>query len=281
MKMIIRQFIPLFLLLFKVICGEDIDVFIAAGDTATLPCRMSKSNHSCRLSSSPDLEWTYASGYDLPIKEVKDGRVVMHSFRSGRLSVKDDCSLLIRGVTTHDAGLFRCKPDDPNERVFLTVMTLTWSPWDSDPMKDGEGDLNCSVACWPVGKCGCGRFRWRDRENQQLPEERFSIRRSPCESTFKVLPVDNGRNYTCQYVRHHVVQIRAWHAFNFPRVNQGVTSAVPFERREGETRAVPLERSVVIGAIVGAPTLVVLLVGLFVVVFTKFKRSASQDTNVI
>ncbi|XP_057679270.1 uncharacterized protein LOC130907817 [Corythoichthys intestinalis] len=250
--MITQQFILLFLLLFKVIRGEFTDVYVAEGDVATLPCQMSFCS---------DLEWSYASGYDLPIKEVKDGRVEIRSSRGGRLSVKEDCSLLIQGVRADDAGLFKCQLDDPNERVFLTVMTLTWSSW--DPTRDGEGELKCSVACWPVRECRCGKFLWRDGEDRELPKER--IRQDTCESTFKVLSVDLDQNYTCQYVKYQEVRVQAWHAFNFPRLN------------EGETRAVPLERNVLAGAGVAALTLVVV----FIVVLTKLKWSTGRSTNVI
>ncbi|XP_057678079.1 uncharacterized protein LOC130907246 [Corythoichthys intestinalis] len=250
--MIERQFILLFLLLFKVIRGEDTNIYVAAGDVATLPCRMA---------SCSDLEWSYAPGYDPPIKEVKDGRVEIRSSRSGRLSVKDDCSLLIQGVTADDAGLFKCQLHDPNERVFLTVMTLTWSSW--DPTKDGEGVLKCSVACWPVRECRCGRFRWRDGEDREFPKERF--RQDHCESTFTVPPVDRDRNYTCQYVRNEEVRVRAWHTFDFPSVNE-------------EGPAAPgLDRNVLIGIGAGAAVLTLALV--LVAVLVKSRRNTSQDVS--
>ncbi|XP_061668832.1 uncharacterized protein LOC133496825 isoform X3 [Syngnathoides biaculeatus] len=97
-----KEFILIFLLQCEGIRGQTIEIFARAGDVATLPCLRS----SCSR-----LAWLYSRDEGNVLREVKDGQVQASSDRSQRLSLNDDCSLMIAQVTGEDAGSFTCLQD--------------------------------------------------------------------------------------------------------------------------------------------------------------------------
>ncbi|XP_061668831.1 uncharacterized protein LOC133496825 isoform X2 [Syngnathoides biaculeatus] len=182
--------------------GQTIEIFARAGDVATLPCLRS----SCSR-----LAWLYSRDEGNVLREVKDGQVQASSDRSQRLSLNDDCSLMIAQVTGEDAGSFTCLQDGSLVvTVLLSVMTLTISSLPvSDPMGKNKVVLKCSLTCYPAPMCICrpGRLRWMDEEGGELRPR--TIKQNNCVSILKIFPIDVKRKYTCQYIRRNDVWVQA------------------------------------------------------------------------
>ncbi|XP_077442949.1 uncharacterized protein LOC144064350 [Stigmatopora argus] len=256
-KLSLVKMMLLFLLFFQAVGGKDDYVYVVAGDEVALPCHRRPCSRS---------RWLYWPGYVMPVEEAKNGQIVRSSARSHRLALRDDCSLVIRRTQADDAGLFECDPDNDNERLFLTVMTLTWSPWEGDPSRSGEGELRCSVYCWPRYECRCSEIRWRDSQGQELPPER--VRQDYCRSGVPIVPGDSPWNYTCQYVRKGEVKIQAGRALDSPAVTQGGPGP-------GAGSPEPPQRNVLIG--VGVAAVVAVLLAVLVAVLVKSRRNADRD----
>ncbi|XP_061559980.1 uncharacterized protein LOC133416794 isoform X2 [Phycodurus eques] len=241
-----------------VISGQHTYVFARAGDVAILPCKRS---------SCSGLGWSYSRDRSPFVREVENGRVLTTSARSQRLSLKDDCSLLVGQVEAEDSGFFTCvQKGQPELNVFLTVMTLTSSsPRDSDSMGEGHVILKCSLACWPGIRCSCRqrRFRWMDAEGQELYPE--GTQQKNCVSFFKVLPVCRNRNYACQYVCRDDVKVQAHYTAVFQEVNTRGPG--------GRTRLINIIQVAV------AVSLVIVFVLAVVHIQTKLRRNTAQDTT--
>ncbi|KAM9778254.1 uncharacterized protein ACBT44_000141 isoform 5-T7 [Syngnathus typhle] len=273
LKMIIRDLFLIVLLQFEVASCQATEIFLKAGDEVTLPCERT---------SCADLEWVSGQDGSLTSTEVRDGRVVSSSPRSQRLSLKADCSLLIKRVTAEDAGFFTCQQGGQYDFNFvLTVMTVKLSsPQDSDP---GHVVLECSLACWPSYNCRCraGGLRWMNERDETLSPLRTES--NHCVSFLEVLPVGHESNYTCQYVDENHVQVQAQYTAVFTEVDAGgprdtteVDAGVPRDTRP------PPERNtlfIIIGAAVAVLMLLVILV-VVILVRRKSRRDADHGTNV-
>ncbi|XP_015224827.1 PREDICTED: uncharacterized protein LOC107081134, partial [Cyprinodon variegatus] len=93
----------------KDIKREVVHIYHRAGDDAVLPCkRPSSSSSSCST-----VNWLYMRDEDMnPQQEVQRGNVVQSSSKAARLSVDNNCSLIINNITTEDAGGYRCQIQD-------------------------------------------------------------------------------------------------------------------------------------------------------------------------
>ncbi|XP_061668309.1 uncharacterized protein LOC133496573 isoform X2 [Syngnathoides biaculeatus] len=231
--------------------GQTIEIFARAGDVATLPCLRS----SCSR-----LAWLYSRDEGNVLREVKDGQVQASSDRSQRLSLNDDCSLMIAQVTGEDAGSFTCLQDGSLVvTVLLSVMTLTMSsPPVSDPMGKDKVVLKCSLACYPAPMCICrpGRLRWMDGEGGELRAR--SIRRN-CVSILEIFPVDL-KKYTCQYISQNNVQVQA----------QYRAAEEPGDPSPGHTRLINIIR------LTFSVLLVIVAVVAVVLIMMKSRRNAPQ-----
>nr|XP_049613590.1 uncharacterized protein LOC125990439 isoform X9 [Syngnathus scovelli] len=264
LKMIIRDLFLIFLLQFEVASCRITDFFAKAGHEVTLPCERA---------SCAGLRWMYSQDQSLSRAEVNDGQVLSSSPRSQRLSLKDDCSLLIKRVTAEDAGYFTCQQDGHHHYNFvLTVMTVKpSSPQDSDLMKDGHVVLECFLACWPANDCRCrkGGLRWMNERDETLPPLRTQS--NHCVSFLKALAVGRESNYTCQYVKSNDVQVQVQYTAVFTEVGVGG----PRDTTEVDAGG-PRDTFIIIGAAVAALMLLVLFV-VVILVRRKSRRDADHD----
>ncbi|KAM9778249.1 uncharacterized protein ACBT44_000141 isoform 2-T2 [Syngnathus typhle] len=260
LKMIIRDLFLIVLLQFEVASCQTTEIFLKAGDEVTLPCERT---------SCADLEWVSGRDGSLTSTEVRDGRVLSSSPRSQRLSLKADCSLLIKRVTAEDAGYFRCQQGGQHDFDFvLTVMTVKpSSPLQSDLMRDGHLVLECSLACWPTYNCRCraGGLRWMNERDEPLSPLRTES--NHCLSFLKVLPVGRESKYTCQYVDRNDVQVQSQYTAVFTEVDAGVPR---------DTRPPP-ERNTLFIIIGAAVAVLMLLVILVVVILVRRKSRRDAD----
>ncbi|XP_057700798.1 uncharacterized protein LOC130921202 isoform X2 [Corythoichthys intestinalis] len=261
--MIMQGLILIFLLQFEVISGNDVFVYAGVGDVATLPCK---------LWSCSNVSWWYSKySYGGYLKEVQDGHVLTSSTRSHRLGLKDGCSLLIKPVMAEDYGYFTCELDEPSLRVFLIVMTLTWSTprQDSDEAGDGEAYLRCSLSCPYYQDCPYGSLRWWDEKGRTLYPDRERKVESRYESTLKVLPTNRHSTYTCQYVKHNIVVVQAQYSPIAMAVNASGPKATP----PGHTQLVNIVR------VIAAVLMLVVISALAIEVRVKSRRNAGRTTD--
>lgn len=73
------------------------------------------------------LSWFYSRDQSGVVREVKDGQVLTSSPRSQRLSLTEDCSLLIHKVVAEDGGYFVCESRQQERTLVLMVMTCELS----------------------------------------------------------------------------------------------------------------------------------------------------------
>ncbi|XP_037101465.1 uncharacterized protein LOC119118474 isoform X2 [Syngnathus acus] len=269
LKMIIRDLFLIFLLQFEVASCYSTEIFAKAGDEVTLPCVRT---------SCAGLNWLYSRDQSSTSTEVRDGRVLSSSPRSQRLSLKADCSLLIKRVTAEDVGYFTCKQGGQYDFNFvLTVMTVKpSSPQDSDPMRDGHVVLECSLACWPANDCRCreGGLRWMNERDEPLPPLRPES--NHCVSFLEVRPVGRESKYTCQYVDRNEVQVQYTAVFTEvdaggPRDTTEVDAGGPRDNRP------PPDRNMLFIIIGAAVAVLMLLVILVVVILIRKKSRRDAD----
>ncbi|XP_061668848.1 uncharacterized protein LOC133496834 [Syngnathoides biaculeatus] len=259
-KMTAQELILIFLLQFEVVRGQFTYVYARAGDVAILPCNRS---------SCSGLSWLYSRDQSALVREADNGRVLTTSPRSQRLTLMNDCSLVINRLEADDAGFFSCQQSERlSVDVLLTVMTLTSSsPPDSDAVEEGHVVLKCTLACYASVKCQCGsgKLYWVDDEGQELSPE--GIQQSNCLSFFRVLPSGRSRKYTCQYVDKDGVKVQAHYASIIKEVNTKGPGGPP----PGSNLLI-----IIIGAAVAVLMLVIVAV---VLVKMKSRRNAAQDSS--
>ncbi|XP_057702540.1 uncharacterized protein LOC130922059 isoform X2 [Corythoichthys intestinalis] len=262
-QMIMQGLILIFLLQFEAISGKDVFVYAGVGNVVTVPCK---------LSSCSNINWWYSKyHYSRYVKEVKDGYVLTSSIRSHRLSLKDGCSLLIKPVMAEDAGYFTCEPDEPSQRIFLIVMTLTRSPprWDSGATGEGEAYLRCSFSCPYYQDCPSGKFRWLDEEGRQLYPERKRKEQSRYESFLKVRPTNRHSTYTCQYVNQTIIIVHA----QYSPIAVAVNGSSPEVTPPSHMQLINIVR------LIAAVLMLVIISALAIEVRVKSRRNAGQPID--
>ncbi|XP_028461407.1 uncharacterized protein LOC114573413 isoform X2 [Perca flavescens] len=172
--------------------------------------------------------WLYNHIQDETLTEVWNGNVRQISAQAARLSVNTDCSLVINNITAEDAGQYTCRQGrDPNTDVhtYLSVLTISPSPPDADPKRDGQVTLECSlfrIRGHPYLK---NSIRWVDETGAELLGEGDGYRvlqQTECVSFLTVKRQSgNNRKYTCQLVdKQKNVKIEADYPPDFNDPNQ-------------------------------------------------------------
>ncbi|XP_049445414.1 uncharacterized protein LOC125896689 isoform X3 [Epinephelus fuscoguttatus] len=195
------------------ISGTTTYLYYRAGDDATLPCATaSPSDTTCST-----FIWLYNCNQYQTFIEVQNGNVVKSSARAARLSVDTGCSLVINNVTAEDVGHYTCRQGrstDHDAVVYLNVLTISPSPPDADPKRDGEVTLECSLLRYrSLGPCPQNSVRWVNETGAVLLGEGVGykfLRQTECVSALTVKRQSgNNRKYTCQFVDNNKVEIEA------------------------------------------------------------------------
>ncbi|XP_028461405.1 uncharacterized protein LOC114573412 [Perca flavescens] len=191
------ELILIFVLQFEGISGRDFFLYKRPGQEAVLSCTTeSSSPPTCSM-----VDWLYNRNHET-LAEVRNGNVGQISARAARLSVNTDCSLVINNITAEDAGQYTCR-QGRDTSTYLSVLTISPSPPDADPKRDGNVTLQCSLfICDPPWLENS--IRWVDETGAELLGEGDGYRvlqQTDCVS-FLTVKRQSGHNrkYTCQLV---------------------------------------------------------------------------------
>ncbi|XP_038150183.1 uncharacterized protein LOC119789387 [Cyprinodon tularosa] len=192
----------------KGINREVVHIYHRVGDDAVLPCKSpSPSSSSCST-----VNWLYRRDEDMnPQQEVQRGIVVQSSSKAARLSVDNNCSLIINSITAEDAGGYRCQIEDGGSSdpdVYLNLMSI--SPVEAVPTENNI-TLICSLVRYiSLGSCPKNSLLWVDETGANLTGEGvgYQFRQTGCDSYLTVkLQSSSSRRYTCQFVYGNTVKI--------------------------------------------------------------------------
>ncbi|XP_039637297.1 uncharacterized protein LOC120546437 [Perca fluviatilis] len=217
------ELILILVLHFQGISGREFFLYKRPGEEAVLSCTTeSSSPPTCSM-----VTWLYNRDRVQTLTEVRNGNVGQSSARAARLSVNTDCSLVINNITAEDAGLYTCRQGrDTSTDVdtYLSVMTISPSPPDADPKRDGQVTLECSLIRIRDRPCLENSIRWVDETGAELLGEGDGYRvlqQTDCVSRLIVKRQSGpNRKYTCQVVEEKNVKIEADYPPDFNDPNQ-------------------------------------------------------------
>ncbi|XP_061602997.1 uncharacterized protein LOC133464828 [Cololabis saira] len=214
--------------------NDEVVLHHRAGDDVVLPSNVNSSSGHC-----PNLDWLYNNIQNIGghIK-VDDGDIVTTSPGADRMSLSSNCSLIINNITAEDAGQYNCwiinTVGSSHTRVHLSVLTVTPSPPDVDPGRDGDVTLHCSlVRDRYFGPCEQNSIIWVNETGTVLLGEGdgfVSGGQNNCVSDLMVKHQRGSkRRFTCQFVEGDRVKINAEYTLDFT-VGTGVRTIILYHR---------------------------------------------------
>ncbi|XP_061603015.1 uncharacterized protein LOC133464844 [Cololabis saira] len=228
----LQLFISLLLHFEAGISGGWIFLYHRPGNDAVLPSKAYSSNYQCS-----NAEWIHYK-YQYKKDIVLNGTIVQTSPGADRMSLRSDCSLIINNITAEDAGEYLCWNinDHLSSRtlVYLSVLTVSPSPPDVDPGRDGDVTLRCSLVRF-YGFSSCERYSivWVDETGSVLLGERdgfLSGGQNNCVSDLMVKHQRRSkRRFTCQVVEGDRVVIDAEYTLDFT-AGTGVRTIILYHR---------------------------------------------------
>ncbi|KAF3703166.1 hypothetical protein EXN66_Car018854 [Channa argus] len=172
--------------------------FIRGGGEITLTCKdVINDQNNCEKTT-----WLFSgSGNTAAVELVNLGKIKTESkSKSHRLSVTENCSLVIKKVTDEDVGHYTCRQFEPGQKehlsesvVYVSVVTMTQHK-DTDKVT-----FNCSV--WTHGLCSY-TVKWLyDGKDVKINAQGVKISQSSCTNTVHFLtPLYKyqSNSFTCE-----------------------------------------------------------------------------------
>ncbi|XP_061603029.1 uncharacterized protein LOC133464857 [Cololabis saira] len=217
----LQLFITLLLHFEAGISERWIDLYHRAGDDVVLPCIYGSSHNQCS-----DVHWLYNNIPNAnPLNEINNGNIVKTSPGADRINLSSNCSLIINNITAEDAGRYDCRnryvySTFLHTYVFLSVLTVSPSPPDVDPGRDGDVTLHCSLMGHShLGPCEQNSIIWVNETGTVLLGEGdgfVSGGHNNCVSDLMVKHQGGSkRRFTCQVVEGDRVKIDAEYTLDF------------------------------------------------------------------
>ncbi|XP_033934470.1 uncharacterized protein [Pseudochaenichthys georgianus] len=148
----------------------SLSLSVRAGHRVTLPCECAhviKPQHQCDGTT-----WVHSHDGRTTIELIAHGRINTNVIsKADRLSVTENCSLVVKNITREDAGLYSCRQfpksggnqQGPDSQVFLSVIIMTLDK------HDDMVTLFCTVLTY--GEC-THTVKWAHEGNQDVVEMR-------------------------------------------------------------------------------------------------------------
>uniref|UniRef100_A0A3Q3EHD1 Ig-like domain-containing protein n=1 Tax=Labrus bergylta TaxID=56723 RepID=A0A3Q3EHD1_9LABR len=206
------ELIIVFALLFEVRSDnrEHLYRFYHPDQDVTLPCGIKNQPPQCSRMS-----WLYNRDSSHTLIEASRGKIEKTSLRADRLSLDSNCSLVIKHITAEDVGFYTCRLEQQFEfdvNVFLSLLTVSQLPADSDQTRNSEVTLECSLLRYIDGRpCQPNGLHWLDETGTEVTEGVQKLSRgTDCVSHLKVKNQSgDNRKFTCQFVQRNKVEIQA------------------------------------------------------------------------
>ncbi|XP_008302278.1 uncharacterized protein LOC103374038 [Stegastes partitus] len=187
-------------------------LYHSLGNDVILPCdNVTSSETRCFL-----FNWLYNPSLgSVTTFKVNKGKVYQNPPGGSRLSLSNNCSLIISTITAEDVGRYTCRRDQaPDTIVHLNILTISPSPADTDPETDNEVTLTCSLWRYDTKRpCPQNSILWVDEEGTVLTGEGDGYKfngQTDCVSHLTVKRQSNhNRRYTCQFIGANSVKIDA------------------------------------------------------------------------
>uniref|UniRef100_M4ANI7 Ig-like domain-containing protein n=1 Tax=Xiphophorus maculatus TaxID=8083 RepID=M4ANI7_XIPMA len=181
--------------------------YYRGGDEAVLPCNRPSSLDSCSA-----VDWFHKRNESIKIQQEVQRGIVQSSPRSARLSLDRNCSLIINNINAEDAGWYRCICNFSTEQQILVFFSVSSSPPDIDPIKNGNITLLCSlVRSRGFGSCPDKSLLWVNETGSELTGEGDGYKSGGQFGCVSLLTVNlqSSRRFTCQFVEGNEVKIEA------------------------------------------------------------------------
>ncbi|XP_031722100.1 uncharacterized protein LOC116393700 [Anarrhichthys ocellatus] len=181
------------------------------GDEVTLPCNSVIDDHK----NCNSTEWLFTdSAESTGAKLVINGTIVEEAnAKSDRLSVSENCSLVIKNVTEEDGGVYIFSSGQQHALVHLAVFTLT------EHEDNDEVTLNCSHTTYDQ----CVRtVKWL-LHGQDVDEDNKDIKTSQSHCTVSLTFLTSYSSYTSRFnsFKCGVTEGDKVHQFSFRNLPSG------------------------------------------------------------
>ncbi|XP_073348416.1 uncharacterized protein [Pagrus major] len=209
------SFFLILLLQFTAVTGHD--AIVKVGDEVTLSCENVNNDHD----SCDHIKWLFA---DLrgtaTVVLISSGQIGGHTgAKSDRLSVTQNCSLVLKNVTAEDVGQYTCRQcqksgQHTNFNVFLSVVTMTEQKY-LDDVK-----LNCGLLRYGVCK---HKVKWLyegknvDEDHNDDSQPQCSVTHSFSDSS-PMLKSKHRELFKCEVIN---LESKNVETFSFSRQSSG------------------------------------------------------------
>ncbi|XP_067337867.1 uncharacterized protein [Channa argus] len=237
------------------VTGQFSSFTVRDGDDVTLHCgNVRDDQEKCDRT-----DWLFSDSGNTAAVRLNQYRNIQKNkrFKSDRLSVTENCSLVIKKVTDEDVGRYTCRQFDKSgqyldSEVYVSVVTMT------EHKDDDKVTLTCSV--WTDGHCG-HTVKWLyDHNKNEFTDT--GTPQSSCSVTVTLTTSDLNQKYSdllkCEVTDGFSRKVQQ---FTFRRPSSGGTSG---------------RFTLYISVAVASAALVIIIITVVVIRWKKTKREKSK-----
>nr|XP_040016986.1 uncharacterized protein LOC120808267 isoform X1 [Gasterosteus aculeatus aculeatus] len=249
------------------------------GDEVTLPCNsVTEDQNNC---DSTEWFFTYLRSTQLVVL-VRNGQIEEAKAESDRLSVSQNCSLVMKKVTRGDVGLYVCRQFRPggheDAEVHLSVVSMT------EETNRDEVTLRCSV--WTYDRCP-RTVKWMnggqdvDKDNEEVKTSQDSCFASLSFKTSHFFYTSSFTSLKCEVTDgDKVMQFSP----SSDKTGEDTTTTTEEDTKGGDTTKTSIIREAsaepqIWVYVLSAVVLVVLLIIIVFVVKWKINKGNTTRTN--
>ncbi|KAF3703147.1 hypothetical protein EXN66_Car018835 [Channa argus] len=147
----------------SVVTGQFYSFTVRRGDDVTLPCvNVGDDQEKCGKT-----DWIFVDSENrAQVSLFEFGKITTESnSKSDRLSVTENCSLVIKKVTVEDVGRYTCRQQGGDSLVDLSVVTMTQDE------ADNKVTLSCSVSTYRQCR---HTVKWQHQRNDYFTDVKTS-----------------------------------------------------------------------------------------------------------